>query len=621
MNEHVRADIRMMAPVVVAIAFIAWFVPSFFGSLWLSVFTSAAIYALSSVGVGVLYGRLGLVSLTNYAILGAGGWFTLRLYHLWHLPFFVNVLLGGAFAAVIGTLVGLPALRLRGLYLALVTLLAAGAFATVITALGFPSGGTGFNGRGGTANRVPMPRPSIAESDPAYFRLSLVVTVLGFLLVWTHLRTRSGRAWAMIRRSQAAALSAGVNVTLYKTWAFTLAGFLSGIAGGMLAGYLKGSLNVGDFGAQNSMLLFGLTVSAGAFHLFGSALAGLLARALPQLLNQWGVSADIANMIFGFLLLGSLTAAPEGAAGQLIGVGKFVWSKIRRTQVPTPDGAGAPAVDVGEVGEDRFTETPVQITGVTVQFGGVRPLNDLTLQMSGRIVGIVGPNGAGKTTLLNVLSGFVTPIAGRVEVGGTDLMSMNPFERARWGVRRTFQTEQVVDSLSVFENVDVMLDSVTMSLHARREAVEHALEVTGLAAKAHEPASRLNAYERRMVEITRAIVGEPKLIMMDEPAAGLSEVETTQFQAIVSTLPARTGATIFLIDHDVELIAALCERTAVLDFGELIAYGPTREVLDDERVMAAYLGVADDELAALEAEHEVAEAAAAELALAEEEMA
>lgn len=97
-------------------------------------------------------------------------------------------------------------------------------------------------------------------------------------------------------------------------------------------------------------------------------------------------------MIFGFLLLGSLTAAPEGAAGQLIGVGKFVWSKIRRTQVPTPDGAGAPAVDVGDVGEDRFTETPVQITGVTVQFGGVRPLNDLTLQMSGRIVGIVGPN-------------------------------------------------------------------------------------------------------------------------------------------------------------------------------------------------------------------------------------
>lgn len=127
MNEHVRADIRMMAPVVVAIAFIAWFVPSFFGSLWLSVFTSAAIYVLSSVGVGVLDGRLGLVSLTNYVILGAGGWFTLRLYHLWHLPF-VNVLLGGAFAAVIGTLVGLPALRLRGRP-RVVTLLAAGAFA------------------------------------------------------------------------------------------------------------------------------------------------------------------------------------------------------------------------------------------------------------------------------------------------------------------------------------------------------------------------------------------------------------------------------------------------------------------------------------------------------------
>lgn len=143
MNKALLSDLRRLWPITIVLIVIAWFVPWYFGSLWLSVFTSATIYALASAGVGVLYGRLGLVSLTNYAILGAGGWITLRLYYLWHLPFFVNVLLGGAFAALLGTLVGLPALRLRGLYLALVTLLAAGAFATVITALGFPRGGTG----------------------------------------------------------------------------------------------------------------------------------------------------------------------------------------------------------------------------------------------------------------------------------------------------------------------------------------------------------------------------------------------------------------------------------------------------------------------------------------------
>jgi branched-chain amino acid transport system ATP-binding protein len=133
-----------------------------------------------------------------------------------------------------------------------------------------------------------------------------------------------------------------------------------------------------------------------------------------------------------------------------------------------------------------------------------------------------------------------------------------------------------------------------MPAHDRKAAVRAALAVTGLARHEHSLASKLNAYERRMVEITRAIVGSPKLIMMDEPAAGLSEHETKQFQAIMTTLPARTGATILLIDHDVDLIAALCERTAVLDFGQLIAYGSTRDVLDDERVRAAYLGVVDD---------------------------
>lgn len=596
MSAEFTATIRRFAPIGVVLVLIALLVPELFGSLWLAVFTSATVYALSAVGVGVLYGRLGLVSLTNYAILGAGAWFTLRLYHLWHLPFFVNVFLGGLFAALIGTIIGLPALRLRGLYLALVTLLAAGAFSTVITALGFPSGGTGFNGRGGTGNIKPMPRPSIAQSDPAYFRLTVVMATLGFLVVWIHLRTRPGRAWAMIRRSQAAALSAGVNVTLYKTWAFTLAGFLSGIAGGLLAGYLKGSLNVGDFGASASMLLFALTVSAGAYHLFGAALAGLLARALPQVLNQRGINGDLANLIFGFLLMSSLTAAPEGAAGQIIGVAKMLWGKVVGNRGTGGDAAAeaSQTAVAPEVVEGHHVDRTVSIKGVTVQFGGVRPLNDLELDLNGRIVGIVGPNGAGKTTLLNVLSGFVTPISGTVTVDGVELLAMNPYERARWGVRRTFQTEQVVDNLTVFENVDVMLDSIAMPAHDRKAAVRAALTVTGLARHEHSLASKLNAYERRMVEITRAIVGSPKLIMMDEPAAGLSEHETKQFQAIMTTLPARTGATILLIDHDVDLIAALCERTAVLDFGQLIAYGSTRDVLDDERVRAAYLGVVDD---------------------------
>ena len=234
----------------------------------------------------------------------------------------------------------------------------------------------------------------------------------------------------------------------------------------------------------------------------------------------------------------------------------------------------------------------IDIGRVTVQFGGVRPLDDLTLQLDGSIVGIVGPNGAGKTTLLNVMSGFVTASTGSITVDGTDILAMTPYKRARWGIRRTFQTEQVVNELTVRDNVAVMLDTARLSSAEKAISIQHALEITGLARHAARSARVLNAFERRLVELARAIVGTPKVIMMDEPAAGLSNLETAELRATIARVPAATSAMVVLIDHDVELIAAICENTAVLDFGELIAYGPTAESLSDPKVRAAYLGVA-----------------------------
>ncbi len=236
----------------------------------------------------------------------------------------------------------------------------------------------------------------------------------------------------------------------------------------------------------------------------------------------------------------------------------------------------------------------IALSEITVQFGGVRPLDRLTVDLDGRIVGIVGPNGAGKTTLLNVLSGFVVPRTGRIVVDGTELNAMSPFARSRWGVRRTFQTEQVAESATVHDNVAVILDAVRMSGAERRAAVARALELTGLKAKAGELGVALNSFERRSVELARAIAGSPKVVMMDEPAAGLSEAESASFRELVLSLPEATGAQVLLIDHDVDLIMAVCDRTAVLDFGVLIAYGPTNEVLELAEVKAAYLGTAEE---------------------------
>jgi branched-chain amino acid transport system permease protein len=343
---RLRRELVRLLPVGLVLLVLAWWIPAYFSSYWLRAFTAAVVYSLAALGVGLLYGRLGLVSLANFALLGVGAWVSLRLsLHDPHLPVAANIVVGGVVAAVIGMLIGLPALRLRGLYLALVTLMGAGAFFVVINAIGFPEGGSGFTGRGGSGAIRNAPRPSFAETDSAYFRFALVVAILGFALVLAHLRRSPGRAWAMIRRSEAAAHSAGVNVTMYKTWAFTLAGFLAGVAGGLYAANI-GRPGTGDFGAASSMLLFGISVSAGSFHLLGAALAGLLARGLPALFSQRGINAEIANMIFGFLLMFSLTAAPEGAAGQLTGLARSIRTKLtRRRNRPAP--ASGPAGPAG----------------------------------------------------------------------------------------------------------------------------------------------------------------------------------------------------------------------------------------------------------------------------------
>ena len=233
----------------------------------------------------------------------------------------------------------------------------------------------------------------------------------------------------------------------------------------------------------------------------------------------------------------------------------------------------------------------IKITDITVQFGGVRGLNSLSAELPEAVTGLVGPNGAGKTTLLNVLSGFVAPAAGSVLVDGTDVLQIAAHKRAAFGIRRTFQNEQIVENLTAEDNVAAVLDNVRSSGQARRQSIRTALDYVGLGHRARTLGGELNAYDRRMLEIARATVGEPRLIMMDEPGAGLSEEEATHLRDTIIGLPAFCGAQVLLVDHDVDLISAVCVTTLVLDFGSRIAYGPTNEVLKDPRVRAAYLGV------------------------------
>ena len=235
----------------------------------------------------------------------------------------------------------------------------------------------------------------------------------------------------------------------------------------------------------------------------------------------------------------------------------------------------------------------IEVEDLTVRFSGVTPIDGMSVTFPGGTCGLIGPNGAGKTTFFNVLSGFVKPAAGSIRAFGEDLLRMADYKRARWGLRRTFQTEQAIEQLSVFDNVAMIYEHSGVKGRGKRAEVEAAIDFVGLETPSRTRVGGLGARERRLVEVARAVVGRPRVVLLDEPAAGLPEEETEHLRLVIQAIPGQFGALVVLVDHDMSLVQACCETTAVLDFGKLIASGPTPEVLRDENVIRAYLGTED----------------------------
>jgi ABC-type branched-subunit amino acid transport system ATPase component len=236
----------------------------------------------------------------------------------------------------------------------------------------------------------------------------------------------------------------------------------------------------------------------------------------------------------------------------------------------------------------------IAVKDLTVRFGGVTPIDGMSVEFPGGTCGLIGPNGAGKTTFFNVLSGFVRPAAGSVHAYDEDLLAMPDYRRARWGVRRTFQTEQAIEELSIYDNVAMVHEHSKLGRAERADDVLGAISFVGLDLDPQVKVGGLGARERRLVEVARAVVGRPRLVLLDEPAAGLPDEETEHLSRVIRAIPEHMGAMVILVDHDMSLVSACCELTAVLDFGKLIAAGPTAEVLRDEQVIQAYLGTEDE---------------------------
>jgi len=306
------------------------FTPSVVGAYWTRIFTVCTIFSIAAAGIALLYGRLGLVSLGQVSLIGVGGWITLRIGHATSLPFEVVLVIAAIGTGIIGVLVGLPALRLSGLNLAIVTLMLAGAFEVIFNVTGFPNGGDGFLGRAqGGVLQQPLARPSLGTTDPDYFRYVVVVAAIMFLVIGLHLSNRPGRAWAAIRQSEAGALAAGIGTVRYRLWALAVVSATTGVAGGLLAGN-AGLLDPISFKAPASILLFATVLIGGAYSLVGAVIAGFLSQGVPPLLNAWGLDGNLIFVLLGFGMIQAITTAPQGIAGQLQGLVRRIAGAIAK---------------------------------------------------------------------------------------------------------------------------------------------------------------------------------------------------------------------------------------------------------------------------------------------------
>ena len=331
-NRLERGERIRIVVIALLLAFVLLVLPSMLSTYWTDVATSVVIYTIVALGLGLLMGRVGLVSLGQVAVLALGAWVGARLLFATGLPFPVVTIMTGLITMVLGSLIGLPALRVSGLYLALITLMLAGAITVVLATTDFPNGGGGFLGHTeATTGAHEIRRPAIATGEHAYFRYAVVWAALMFLLALWHVRGKPGRAWATIRQSEPAALAAGINISLYKMWAFALASFMTGVAGALLAGS-SGTLYNLTFPTQDSIILLAVVLMGGIYSLWGAVVAGILIKLLPALLDNWGLPPDLLTILFGIGVIQVLTTAPTGLADQfpkdMAKLGRWIWRSV-----------------------------------------------------------------------------------------------------------------------------------------------------------------------------------------------------------------------------------------------------------------------------------------------------
>jgi ABC-type branched-subunit amino acid transport system ATPase component/ABC-type branched-subunit amino acid transport system permease subunit len=544
--------------------------------------TLVPIWAVMGLSWNILSGYTGLVSFGHAAFFGLGAYtVTIALVHFDVTPW-LGILLGMIVGGIAGIVIGYPTFRLRGQYFALSMLAYPMALLYVFEWLGY--------------QEVPLPMKRAAPafymqfSDyRMYIALAVALLVSALLISLAIERSRFGMALVAIKQNEPAAEAAGIDTFAWKMRAIMVSGAIAAAAGGLYAVVLLVVTPVSVFGMLTSAQALIVALFGGVGILWGPLIGAAILIPLSETLQAHlgDVIPGIQGVVYGIAIILVVLLAPEGIFWRVRD-----YFQLQRAPSALPVMPAAPRAAVVEpaLASPRQRQPILSVHGLSKSFGGLRAVAEASFDVGdGEILGIIGPNGAGKTTLFNLLNGYLQPDSGKVVFANHELSGLKPNRVCRLGIGRTFQVVRAFPRLSLLNNVVVGAYATTSNDTEAFAAASKALARVGLIGRADTIAGGLSNKELRLMELARALAGGPRLLLMDEPLAGLASQETEDLLALIRSLAAQ-GTTVVIIEHTMRAMMRLAERFVVLDHGRILAVGQPRDIINNASVIEAYLG-------------------------------